>query len=289
MLGPIAQRNALSDKLDALGVLPRLAEDAGERRVRAQRTLDEAQHERARLEREIGKKQERLAELVVPENLLGVSAEAIEKLRDRVGKFRAAEEDLPRRHEDARRHEAELERVAEPALSRASLDGFEAQRPSPTELSGCASCPNVKRRCSSEWPRCQKSLRGLDRAARASGRKFGRFAAPRELGVQRRVLASARANGDVERRARDARSLSEKLELQAAAKLSALGFWRGSLSALPGLELPSEETVERFQREFAELASRSSRAFTRARLAFAAARPNRAEDQSHRRLGQRAE
>ncbi len=71
VLGPIAQRNALRDKLDALGALPLLAEDAGERRLRAQRTLDEAQHERARLERELGKKKERLAELVVPENLLG--------------------------------------------------------------------------------------------------------------------------------------------------------------------------------------------------------------------------
>jgi len=258
VLGPIAQRNALRDKLSALGVLPRLAEDAGERRVRAQRTLDEAQHERARLEREIGKKRERLAELVVPENLLGVSAEAIEKLRDRVGKFRAAEEDLPRRHEDARRHEAELERVLGMLYPGQALDGFSAQRPSATELSRVRKLPQRQAALLERVAQVTKSVRSLTVQRAQAAASLADLPAPRELGVLRRVLASARANGDVERRARDARSLSEKLELEASAKLSALGFWRGSLSALPGLELPSEETVERFQREFAELASRSS-------------------------------
>ncbi len=62
MLGPIAQRNAFARRSwTRSAALPRLAEDAGERRVRAQRTLDEAQHERTRLEREIAKKRERLA------------------------------------------------------------------------------------------------------------------------------------------------------------------------------------------------------------------------------------
>ncbi|HEY4105008.1 MAG TPA: AAA family ATPase, partial [Polyangiaceae bacterium] len=109
-LGPIAQRNALREKLEALGAVPALAPNARERRERAQRTLDEATHERARLDRESSKKRDRLAELIVPENLLGVSADAIERLRDRVGGHRTAEKDLPRRREDVRRGEASLER-----------------------------------------------------------------------------------------------------------------------------------------------------------------------------------
>ena len=70
-LGPIAQRNALREKLAALGVVPALPEDARERRERAQRTLDQVTHDRTRLERDSAKKRERLAELVVPEDLLG--------------------------------------------------------------------------------------------------------------------------------------------------------------------------------------------------------------------------
>ena len=258
VLGPIAQRNALRDKLDALGSVPLLAEDASDRRVRAERLLDEAQHERARLERELNKKQERLAELVVPENLLGVNAEAIEKLRDRVGKFRAAEEDLPRRHEDARRHEAELSRLVSMLYPGQPLESLEALRPSQTELSRVRKLPQRQAALLERVANALKSLRGLAVQRAQAAAHLAELPAPRELGVQRRVLALARANGDVERRARDALALSEKLELTAKSKLSALGFWRGELEAVPGLEVPSEETVERFQREFAERAARSA-------------------------------
>ncbi|HEX2670141.1 MAG TPA: AAA family ATPase, partial [Polyangiaceae bacterium] len=258
VLGPIAQRNALRDKLDALGALPRLAEDAGERRVRAQRTLDEAQLERTRLEREIAKKAERLAELVVPENLLGVSVEAIEKLRDRVGKFRAAEEDLPRRRDDARRHEVELQRLVSLLYPGQSLDALEALRPSQTELSRVRKLPQRQAALHERVVNVQKSVRSLAAQRAQAAASLAELPAPRELGVQRRVLAAARANGDIERRARAAQTLVEKLELDANSKLSGLGFWRGSLDALPGLELPSEETIDRFQAELSERAARAA-------------------------------
>jgi len=258
VLGPIAQRNALRDKLDALGPLPLLAEDASERRVRAQRTLDEASHERARLERDVAKKQERLAELVVPENLLGVSAEAIEKLRDRVGKFRAAEEDLPRRHEDARRHEAELQRLVTMLYPGQPLESLEALRPSQTELSRVRRLPQRQAALLERVANVMKALRVLDVQRAQAAHALAELPAPRELGVQRRLLSLARANGDVERRAREARATSDKLDAQARSRLSALGFWRGTLDALAGLELPQEETIERFQRQFAEQTARAT-------------------------------
>jgi len=258
VLGPIAQRNALSEKLSALGALPRLSEDASERRTKAQRTLDEAQHERARLEREIAKKQERLAELVVPENLLGVSGEAIEKLRDRVGKYRAAEEDLPRLQEDARRHETELQRLVNLLYPGQSLDALEALRPSQTELSRVRKLPQRHAALVERVANVQKSIRTLAVHRAQTTASLADLPASAELGVQRRVLASVRANADVERRARAALALVEKLELDANAKLAALGLWRGRLEAVPALQLPSEETVDRFQRDLGECASRAS-------------------------------
>lgn len=258
VLGPIAQRNALRDKLHALGAVPRLGEDATERRSRAQRTLDEAQQEGARLQREIAKKQERLAELVVPENLLGVSGEAIEKLRDRVGKFRAAEEDLPRRREDARRHEVELQRLVSLLYPGQALDALEALRPSQTELSRVRKLPQRQAALAERVAQALKSVRSLAAQRAQVSANLAELPAPRELGVQRRVLASARANADIERRARAAQALVEKLEQDANSKLSALGFWRGSLEELPGLEVPSEAALDRFQGEFAASAARAA-------------------------------
>ncbi|MEO6602166.1 MAG: AAA family ATPase, partial [Polyangiaceae bacterium] len=161
VLGPIAIRNALRENLDALGALPTLPVDASERRTRAQRTLDEATHERARLQREQQKKQERLRELALPENLLGVDAEAIGKLRDRVGGYRTAEVDLPKRREDALRYEVEAQRTAAVLYPGKPLEGLEALRPSPVDLSRVRKLPQRQAALLERVASAQKALRAL--------------------------------------------------------------------------------------------------------------------------------
>jgi uncharacterized protein YhaN len=258
VLGPIAIRNALREKLEALGTLPTLPVDASERRTRAQRTLDEAAHERARLEREQQKKLERLHELVLPENLLGVDAEAIGKLRDRVGGYRTAEVDLPKRHEDAQRYEAEAQRSAAVLYPGKLLEGLEALRPSPLDLSRVRKLPQRQAALLERVANAQKALRALEVQRCQLAAAQAELPAPRELGVLRRARASARARGDVERRVRETQAQCAKLEAEAQARLSALGYWSGSLDVLPGLPVPHEETVERFQREFSERIARAA-------------------------------
>ncbi|HWZ87864.1 MAG TPA: AAA family ATPase [Polyangiaceae bacterium] len=253
-LGPLAQRNAFREKRAVLGPLPALAHDARERRERAERILDEATHERARLERDAARRRERLAELIVPENLLGVSADAIERLRDRVGGHRTAEKDLPRRREDVRRGEANLERLVASLYPGQTLEGLEALRPSATEMSRVRKLPQLHAALTERVANAQKRLRNLEvrsaqvRAALAAVPAIG------ELGVKRRALAAARAKGDVERRVRDAQLAHAQLESLAQSKLSALGSWRGPLEAVAGLCVPQEETLLRFTSELAEIA-----------------------------------
>ncbi|MEP7051449.1 MAG: AAA family ATPase, partial [Pseudomonadota bacterium] len=268
VLGPIARRNALRERLDELGALPILAADASERRVQAQRTLAEAAPERARLEREIAKKKERLAELVIPANLLGVNPEAIEKLRDRVGGYRTAEEALPRRREDARVLEAELQRLVAMLYPGQPLSALEALRPSPAQLSSVRKLPQRQVELLSSVANQQKLLRGLDVQRGQASAALAELPAPRELGVQRRVLAAARASGDLDRRVRDAANACEKLESQTALAISALGLWSGPAQVLPGLAVPQEESVERFQREFSERAAQRAE-LERARVSLA--------------------
>jgi uncharacterized protein YhaN len=258
VLGPIAIRNALREKLDALGALPALPVDAGERRTRALRTLDEAAHERSRLAREQEKKQQRLRELVLPENLLGVDADAIGKLRDRVGGYRTAELDLPKRREDAQRYEAEAQRIAAVLYPGRPLDGLEALRPSQLDLSRVRKLPQRQAALLERVANAQKALRSLEVQRAQLAAAQAELPPARELGVLRRALGSARARGDVERRLRDTNAHREKLEAEAEARLSALGFWLGSLDVLPGLPVPHEETIDRFQRELSERIARAA-------------------------------
>ncbi len=92
------------------------------------------------------------------------------------------------------------------------------------------------------WPRSARS--GI-RAGQPDARR------PPGSAWQRRVLAAARANGDIES-SRAAQTLDQKSSNSTPTPNSGLGFWRGSLEVLPGLELPSEETIDRFGRELSD-------------------------------------
>jgi uncharacterized protein YhaN len=255
-LGPIAQRNAFREKLAALGALPALPEDARERRERAQRTLDQVTHERTRLERDSSKKRERLAELVVPEDLLGVSADAINQLRDRVGDYRKAEKDLPRRLEDVRQCEARVRRSSGALYPGLSLEALEPLRPSSAEVARVRKLPPRQAALAERLAIGQKSLRLLEIKRAHDAAALTALPAPSELGAKRRALALARSKGDLELRLRQAEGSYVRLEAQAQSGLSALGLWRGALEALPGLPVPQEDTIARFQSEFSELAKR---------------------------------
>ncbi len=252
-LGPLAQRNALREKLAVLGAVPALAEDARERREQAQRMLDDATREQSRIERDVAKKRERLAELVVPENLLGVSVEAIERLRDRVGGFRTAEKDLPRRREDVRRAEANLERLVATLFPGKKIEDLETLRPSATELSRVRKLPQQHAALTERVANALKSQRALEVRRAHAVAALAELPQTLDLSLKRRALAAARAKGDLERRLRDAQGAHDQLEALTRSKLSALGLWRGTLAALPGLPVPQEETIARFLGEFSEI------------------------------------
>ena len=252
VLGPIAQRNAVQAKLESLGSVPVLAEDASERRIGAQRTLDEATPERARLEREMGKQRARLAELVVPAHLLGVNSEAVNALRDKVGEFRKADKDLPRRHEDARLKEAELQRLSALLYPGQPLESLQALRPSSAQLSAVRRLPQRAAELATNIANELKYLRGLEVERVQAAAALAELPSSQDLGLQRRVLATVRASGDVDRRVREASAACDKLADNVQTKLTALGFWSGSLETLLGLATPHEETVARFEQESRE-------------------------------------
>jgi uncharacterized protein YhaN len=253
-LGPIAKRNDLRDKLAQLGALPVLADDARERRERAQRALEQATHESARLEREALKKRARLAELVVPDNLLGASAEAIERLRDRVGDFRKAEKDLPRRREEVRVSEAHVQRLVATLYPGQPLEQLEKLRPSTAEIARVRKLSQEQVALRERVASAQKALFSLELKRSQAQAALRELPTVPELGVKRRALAALRAKGDVERRVREAEATRKQLETLARSRLSALGMWRGPLEAVPGLALPTEETIALFESRFAELA-----------------------------------
>jgi uncharacterized protein YhaN len=106
----LAQRASLMARRQAVGPVPVLEADAEKRRLDNQRLLEEAElraeHERA----EIGRVSTRLAILNVPEALAAIEATRVEEISQRLGGYRKARTDQPKR-------EGELRAVREEALS----------------------------------------------------------------------------------------------------------------------------------------------------------------------------
>lgn len=255
-LGPIAQRNDLRERLNALGPLPVLPEHARERREEAARTLARVAHDAERLARDRAKKLERSAELNVPEALLALSADAVNQLRDRVGDFRKAERDLPRRREDVRRNEAEVRRLALALYPDKSMSELESLRPRSTDIARVRRLVPRQGGLVERLAGATKGLRALEHQRESDERALAHLPEAADLSEKRRVLASARGKLELEQRLRDAAAAHERLLGQARSQLSALGFWRGELEAVPGLAVPSEQTLERFARELGEHAQR---------------------------------
>jgi len=256
-LGPIAQRNDLRERLNALGVLPQLPENARERREEAERTLARVAHDAERLARERAKKLERSAELHVPEELLALSADAVNQLRDRVGDFRKAERDLPRRREDVRRSEAEVKRLALTLYPDKNAAELERLRPRSTDIARVRRLVPRQGGLVERLAAAQKAVRSLELSFGSAQRALTELPEVENLVEKRRVLATARGKGELERRVRDAAATHERLLAQARSQLSALGFWRGDLEAVPGLPVPSDQTIERFAAELTEQARRA--------------------------------
>jgi len=266
-LGPIARRGALREKLAAIGPVPALPEDASERRRSAERIRDDLSTERARLQREFNKKQERLAELVVQENLLGVSPEAIEKLRDLVGEFRKAQEDLPKRREDVRRREAEVMRLASGLYPGRALDQLDVGRPGAAELARVRTLPQKHAELNERVKGLLNALRNheLDLAETVSA--LAELKPSEELGLLKRAFSAARSHGDSDRRLREMHGELGRLEAKSRAQSATLGLWQGELETASHVPLPQAETIARFRGEFEQLSQRRAHAEREAALA----------------------
>jgi len=97
----LARRRALAAEREALGEVPVLAADFGERRLAAQREAEQLAPQIERLAAALAALRRRTDELAVPEALAALGDDAASELRDRLGGHRAALADLPKRRAEA--------------------------------------------------------------------------------------------------------------------------------------------------------------------------------------------
>lgn len=245
----LAQRNALLERRAEVGDVPLLPRQSVERRIELQRLLGEGARDAQRLEGEIAELAAQLEALDVSQSLLALDGEAIEGVHTRLGEYRKALLDLPKRSAELKSREAEVARLAsavgltgDPADLERARFGVRAQ---------AAVRSLAQRRTALDATAGDIRLRLEQRRAELSElrEREDRLSDPPDDGALRAAIDEARLVADVPVRIQELDAEIAALREALADGVSHLDPWRGEPEELARVALPSPETIDRFARE----------------------------------------
>jgi uncharacterized protein YhaN len=248
----LARRRQLFTKIQEMGTIVGLDDSFEERLFAALEMRKSAGEDLTRATQAKEKLGARVKELRLDAELLEYQ-ETIELFRERLGSYKKAHEDLPRREGELGRLDSELTAdllALRPDLTAEELDELRAPLARRRQIQELA---NEHSALLARIDSAKKALRtGKERQERSRD-KLARLPKMRDAGELRRVLKTARNLGDIDAQVSRITLRCERAGRECENALMALGLWTGSLDELERLAVPEVETVERFQEEFEEL------------------------------------
>jgi len=255
----ITARRELLLKITALGDVVVLAADFGKRRETAARELDKAIATVNGATRTLEGLQQQLAAISVNTEILELG-ETIEDLHARLGGHRKAMQDRP--HLEAERDQlltdtAALLKAVRPDIALADAETLRpvlSRGARITDLGNQRQALIERERQSVKLQREQEARLQKAREERAALAEAGSSEA------LHKQVTLARRQGDLDESLRTARDEYAALEQACRHDLSRLGAqWQGTLDEIPGLALPSRESIDRFEQAYADVAERTGR------------------------------
>ena len=251
-LPSIAKRREAMAELERLHDVPLLSDDFSERRSSALAAQQNLQQQIERDEAEVEKRRAEFSEMNVSDELLSHAA-TIRELRDDVRRIR----DLRSSFGDRTRQIEQLRKAATACLRElkwADSDELpESMRPS----------TSLNRRLDQlrgEFQTLQEKQRGLadrdadQQAALAQARKRLADAPPvADFAELKRVVEVARQAGPLENQRDDALAEQRRATAKLDSDLAGLTLWSGTVDELEHLAMPLDETLDRFEQDFAEV------------------------------------
>ncbi len=251
----VSLRVARLDEQASLSGARRLPDNFAERRVAAERDIDEATRELGRIGAEIATLAGVRASLQVPEDLVALDERRMNDLHKRLGAFDHNQRDLPSR----RRELAVAEETARSILKRLGRAG-DADDLSPLAVD--VAVEKRLRQLARSAVGVEQALAGArgerdDLVARRAGlaARLEELPPARDATALTRAVDAARRLGAIDDQiAKAERKLADERG-ECARRLATLGAWSDSLAALVALVVPSAETCQRFEAAFDALAA----------------------------------
>lgn len=254
----LARRHELLQKLEALGNAIVLPEDFGERRQKAvtERETAQAIVQKARSRR--NGLLEQFEGLSVCQEVLEQS-ENIEDLHARLGGHRKALQDQPHLEAEYKQLLTDARSLLKDVRPDLTLEDMEQLRPVFAKRQHITELGNQNSVLISRVKQAKSNLSEIESRledAHKERQELPNFESPVAL---RRAIAAARKAGDVDSAIQSGRSGFATLQTQCAVDLARLTFWTGSLEELPSLPVPTRESINQVEEEYAEFDKHSQR------------------------------
>ena len=258
VLPKLARRNDLLQKLKMLGDVIVLPDDFGKRRQKAITERETAQVFLQKSKPRLDVLQRQLEGLSVRREVLE-QGESIEALHARLGSHRKAMQDRPHLEAEYKQLLSDAEFLLKdmrPDLALADIEVLRpvfAKRQRIVEL-GTQRPVLMSRVKQGKNKLCETETRLKE--ARMECQKLPDIRSPNALC---RAIATARKSGDMDSAIQSSRNKNTTLIGQCTADLGRLTLWTGLLEELPALPVPTRESINRFEKEYADLDSRAQR------------------------------
>lgn len=251
---PVAARlNAAAAEIAELGPLQILPDGFAERRCEAAMRLTAATSAARSAAEAIGELDGQMEKLVVPEALLD-RGQAIEQLAKDLGSYRKAQHDVRGLVASREQVEAEARRLLNqlrPDLTLAEVDRLRLTRQQQLEIQNLG---NRHGAIDTQCAQTRENVAAWNQRLAAAKRELAALPPCRNAELLKNVLRRAQTMGGIEEERAAAHAELARLEAQAAAALARLPLWRGTLTALETLAMPSSETIDAYESRLAEAA-----------------------------------
>ncbi len=294
----LARQQASEQELDRLGDVALLSEAFPKTRLETQVRRDTVRVARESAQEAITRLDRQIADLVVAEDLLA-EADAIERLREGLAADRKARKSLPAEEANLQQtlasvHDllaeswphllSELREDEEPSTSMSIAHGIgmeadlqldrvlklgEQLRLTRAQKTAITTLAGERTRLVAERKQTLVKIAELAGQLDDSTVDLGKLAPPMATGPLDVALRQARDQGDLDRRLEDSRHRLATAEQELARALMQLPLWTEPLETLETGCVPSIETIDRFEAEFARIANEQEQLRTERRSTVA--------------------
>ncbi len=259
----VAERDQALAERDALGHEREVPEALAEARAHASADLDGAVAARVEAEGRIVDLESRRSEHEVSAALVA-RAEEVTALHREIGAYAQAGRDLPRVEAELREAERDARVLATALFPDTGLSDLDSRRPHPAALGRVSELARDHGELRGRVGAAEDSLREKEAVLTRAEAALQALPPAADAGRLEAAVQAAQRAGALESELEENQAAVVDIEGRAGAGLAGLGLWTGSLQELEALPVPVAETVERFERELADIDRRRGPVVARA-------------------------